>query len=163
LKAAVAESAGGQPFVASADQLRAASVPLRERVVVTDPSEAPQARSSASSNQASPTPAPTDGQGGQIAEEIDARRARQPLDRALKLAEQGDLKSAILACRQAVALTPRSASGYSMLGLLLERNGDIQHAIEAYQKVVDISPGSVLERESLQRLIDAASRRSASP
>jgi hypothetical protein len=39
-----------------------------------------------------------------------------------------------------------------MLGLLHERDGDIHGAIEAYEKTLQLSPGSTVERESLQRL-----------
>lgn len=84
--------------------------------------------------------------------EIDQRRARQLLDRAFMLAERGDMAAAILACRQSVALAPDAAPGFSMLGLLLERSGDLEHAVAAYQKVLKIAPDSRLENESLQRL-----------
>lgn len=87
--------------------------------------------------------------------EIDQRRARQLLDRSFRLTERGEMGAAILACRQSIALVPDNPAGYSMLGLLLERTGDHQHAIEAYEKVLELAPESVLERESLQRLRDA--------
>lgn len=90
--------------------------------------------------------------GNRVADEIDHRRAQQLLDRAFMLAERGDKAAAIIACRQAVSLDHNSASGYSILGLLLEQTGDIPHAIQAYEKVLEISPDSLLERESLQRL-----------
>ena len=90
--------------------------------------------------------------GSRVADEIDHRRAQQLLDRAFMLAERGDKAAAIIACRQAVSLDHNSASGYSILGLLLEQTGDIPHAIQAYEQVLQISPASLLERESLQRL-----------
>lgn len=90
--------------------------------------------------------------GNRVADEIDHRRAQQLLDRAFMLAERGDKAAAIIACRQAVSLDHNSASGYSILGLLLEQTGDAQHAIQAYEHVLAIAPDSLLERESLQRL-----------
>src|SRR5690606_152762 len=48
---------------------------------------------------------------------------------------------------------------YSMLGLLLERAGDSQGAIAAYEKVIQLDPGSLLERESLARLRTTAAQR----
>lgn len=84
--------------------------------------------------------------------EIDARRALQLLDRALFLSERGNAASAILACRQSIALAPRAAGGYAMLGLLLERSGDLNGAIGAYEKGVQLAPGDAIERESLDRL-----------
>lgn len=86
------------------------------------------------------------------ASEIDERRARQLLDRAFMLAERGDMAAAILACRQSVALAPDSAPGFSMLGLLFERSGDLEKAAAAYEKVLSLAPDSRLEYESLQRL-----------
>lgn len=84
--------------------------------------------------------------------DFDQRRARQLLDRAFMLAERGDMPAAILACRQSVALAPDAAPGFSMLGLLFERSGELEHAAAAYQKVLAIAPDSRLEYESLQRL-----------
>jgi tetratricopeptide (TPR) repeat protein len=84
--------------------------------------------------------------------EIDARRARQLLDRSVYLSERSDAAGAILACRQSIALAPTKAAGYSMLGLLLERTGDLPHAATAYEKAVQLSPNSTIERESLDRL-----------
>ncbi len=101
---------------------------------------------------ASLTPADSDGSHHSISEEIDARRARQLLDRALHLAERGDLAAAILACRQSVALAPHSINGHSMLGMLLDRTGDTIHAIQSYERVLQMAPASSLEREALIRL-----------
>lgn len=84
--------------------------------------------------------------------EIDHRRAKQLLDRAMLLSERGDLAGAILAARQAVSLVPNEPSGYSMLGLLHERAGDLEKAIAAYEKVLHLAPHSTLERDSLDRL-----------
>ncbi len=85
-------------------------------------------------------------------QEIDARRARQLLDRALHLSERGDLSAAILACRQASTLDASNAAPFAMLGTLLERNGDVRGAVSAYERVMSLSPNSPLERESLMRL-----------
>lgn len=97
-----------------------------------------------------------DGQEGDEArtspQEIDARRARQLLDRALHLAERGDLNAAILACRQASTLEANNPAPFAMLGTLLERNGDVRGAVAAYERVLSLSPNSPLEREGLLRL-----------
>jgi tetratricopeptide (TPR) repeat protein len=84
--------------------------------------------------------------------EIDHRRAKQLLDRAMLLSERGDLAGAILAARQAVSLVSNEPSGYSVLGLLHERAGDLEKAIAAYEKVLHLAPHSTLERDSLDRL-----------
>lgn len=86
------------------------------------------------------------------ATQLDAQRARHLLDRALGLSERGDVAGAIVTCRQSLALAPNLSQGWSMLGLLHEQDHDIEGAIEAYEKVLSLSPNSMLERESLQRL-----------
>lgn len=91
---------------------------------------------------------------------IDSRRAAQLAERALALAERNDLPAAVLACRQSIALAPQSSQGYSTLGILLERAGDSAGAIAAYEKVLQLAPDSLLERESLGRLrVSAVARR----
>ena len=92
------------------------------------------------------------GAAASAASEDDARRARQLLDRAFALAERGDMAKAILFCRQSVALAPDSPQGFSMLGLLLERTGDLEQAAAAYERVLRLAPDSRLEMESLERI-----------
>lgn len=87
-----------------------------------------------------------------VSADIDQRRAKQLLDRAILLSERGDLAGAILAARQAVSLVPTEPSGHSMLGLLHERAGDLEKAIASYEKVLHLAPQSTLERDSLERL-----------
>src|SRR4028118_2409328 len=96
-------------------------------------------------------------------EEIDARRARQLLDRALTLSERGRGRAAILACRQAVALDAESTEALSMLALLYERSGDIEEAIAAYEKVLELEPDSPLDRESLDRLRETRQQQAGTP
>jgi len=91
-------------------------------------------------------------------QEIDARRARQLLDRAMQLAERGQLPAAILACRQAATLDSATPAPFSMLGSLLERSGDVRGAVAAYERVLLLSPDNSLESESLSRLRDRLDR-----
>ncbi len=94
--------------------------------------------------------------------DTEGRRARHLLDRAFALWEKGDNSGAILACRQSLTIDSQAAGAYSMLGLLLERAGDVKGAIAAYDKAVELEPDSVLERDSAQRL-RAASQSNAAP
>ena len=95
--------------------------------------------------------------------EVEERRARHLLDRAFAFWEKGDNSGAILACRQSLAIDPNATGAYSMLGLLLERAGDVKGAIEAYDKAVEIAPDSVLERDSAKRLRAANKWGNAAP
>jgi tetratricopeptide (TPR) repeat protein len=86
--------------------------------------------------------------------EIDGRRAVQLLDRAQYLSERGDIGGAILACRQSIALAPAVAQGHSTLGHLLERSGDLAHAIAAFEKATLLAPDSPFERDNLERVTE---------
>ena len=101
-----------------------------------------------------PAPSGAQGEDGTLTSpaEIDARRSHQLLDRALLLSERGDLNAALLACRQAVALDSNHAEPYALLATLLERSGDLRGAMNAYERVLQISPNNTLERDSLTRL-----------
>lgn len=79
--------------------------------------------------------------------EIDARRARQLLERAHSLADRNDIAGAVLACRQAIALTPSVGGGQAMLGALLERAGDLTHALQAFEKASQLAPDSGATRD----------------
>ena len=136
--------------VAPSAPVVAASV-LAPQVVADAPLFQPTALSGVAPEALAPQPtavAPVE----MSAQEIDGRRSRQLLERARLLAEKGDKAAAILACRQAIALAPESASGYSMLGSLLERSGETGAAMVAYRKVLELAPDSSAERDSLQRL-----------
>lgn len=105
------------------------------------------------------SPAPEDEEDALTSpQEIDARRARQLLDRAMQLSERGQLPAAILACRQAATLDSRAPVPFSMLGSLLERSGDVRGAVAAFERVLLLSPDSSLERDSLSRLRDRLDR-----
>ncbi len=79
--------------------------------------------------------------------EIDARHARQLLERAQNLAERADLAGAILACRQAIALAPSVTGGQAMLGALLERNGDLFGALQALERAEQVAPDGAIARD----------------
>lgn len=87
-----------------------------------------------------------------VSVQIDQGRARRLLDRALTLSQRGDRPAAIVACRQAVSLAPQEASGYSILGMLLEQAGDTPGAITAYETVINQTDDCEAERESVERL-----------
>lgn len=82
----------------------------------------------------------------------DAERARQLVEEAFRLSDEGKLSQAIAICKRAVAANPNSTSAYSLLGILYERAGQRELAIQAYEAALRLSPESVADRESLQQL-----------
>ncbi|HUT75614.1 MAG TPA: tetratricopeptide repeat protein [Armatimonadota bacterium] len=83
----------------------------------------------------------------------DAERAHTLLDEAFHLADEGKLAQAITACQRAVAANPESTSAHSLLGILYERAGQRERAIQAYEAALRLSPDSAADRESLQQLV----------
>jgi tetratricopeptide (TPR) repeat protein len=99
-------------------------------------------------------------------DELTARReqAERLLQEAMRLSEQGREEEALLACEGALALQPDLLPALSLKALLHERRGQIEQAIETYQRVVQLNPLSVTERarlESLRRQPRAAVRPAA--
>lgn len=87
-----------------------------------------------------------------IAREIDARRAHHLLERAFMLHDRYEFDAAILACRQALVLSPDSALENALLGFLLKRQGDATGAAKAYAKANEISSDKTWEQLSLDDL-----------
>ncbi|MEN3000909.1 MAG: tetratricopeptide repeat protein [Armatimonadota bacterium] len=79
-------------------------------------------------------------------------RAERLLREALSLSEQGRYEEALLACEGALALEPEMLPALSLKALLHEKRGQIEQAIEAYQRVVQLNPLSVSERARLEAL-----------
>lgn len=83
----------------------------------------------------------------------DRERAQQLLDEAFRLSDDGQLTEAIAACRRAVSVNPNSTSAHSLLGILYERSGQRDLAIQAYEAALRLSPQSTADRESLRQLL----------
>jgi tetratricopeptide (TPR) repeat protein len=77
--------------------------------------------------------------------EIDLSEGRAAL-------QKGELQEAQAKFEHAVKLQPKSAPAQHFLGIALERQGDNDGAIAAYQKAVELNPGDVSSRQSLARL-----------
>jgi hypothetical protein len=81
--------------------------------------------------------------------EIDARHARQLVERALSQLERGERNAAELAVRQAIHLAPGVAAAHSLAGLLAFLEGNVAVARIGYENAVtDFSKASP-ERERL--------------
>ncbi len=79
-------------------------------------------------------------------------QAERLLREAMSLNEQGRAEEALLACEGALALDPEWLPALSLKALLHERRGQIEQAIETYQRVVQLNPLSISERARLEAL-----------
>lgn len=79
-------------------------------------------------------------------------QAERLLREAMSLNEQGRYEEALLACEGALALEPEMLPALSLKALLHEKRGQIDQAIETYQRVVQLNPLSVSERARLETL-----------
>ena len=55
-------------------------------------------------------------------------------------AKKGDISLAVEALKQALDIDPEDVTSAVNLARLLEKSGQIDHAFEAYQRVVSLSP-----------------------
>ena len=76
------------------------------------------------------------------------------LERAYRLRKAGDIPGALALCNEILELRPTSTSAHSLLGQLYELSGDRQRAIAAYERVLEINPGSIADRVKLDELRD---------
>jgi len=79
-------------------------------------------------------------------------QAERLLREAMSLNEQGRAEEALLACEGALALDPELLPALSLKALLHEKRGQIEQAIETYQRVVQLNPLSISERARLEAL-----------
>jgi len=74
------------------------------------------------------------------------------LERAYRARKDGDRLGAIALCREALDLRPNSTSCHSLLGQLYEQGGERDLAIEQYEQVLSLNPGSIADRVKLDEL-----------
>jgi tetratricopeptide (TPR) repeat protein len=80
------------------------------------------------------------------------QKIKQLLDEALTHEAEGRLHEAALACEGVLVLDPANTSAHSLLGLIYEKQGDLQKAVAEYEKVVALNPDSVADRAKLEEL-----------
>jgi tetratricopeptide (TPR) repeat protein len=80
------------------------------------------------------------------------QKIQQLLDEALTHESQGRLHEAALACEGVLVLDPANTSAHSLLGLIYEKQGDLQKALAEYEKVVALNPDSAADRAKLEEL-----------
>lgn len=79
-------------------------------------------------------------------------KIQQLLNDALTQEAEGRLHEAILACEGVLVLDPANTSAHSLLGLIYEKQGELQKAVAEYEKVVALNPDSVADRAKLEEL-----------
>jgi tetratricopeptide (TPR) repeat protein len=66
--------------------------------------------------------------------------------------DKGELDQAATKFRHAVELAPESADARHYLGAVLEKQSDAEGAAAAYQKALELNPGDVSAKQSLEKL-----------
>lgn len=79
-------------------------------------------------------------------------KIQQLLNDALAHEAEGRWHEAILACEGVLVLDPANTSAHSLLGLIYEKQGELQKAVAEYEKVVALNPDSVADRAKLEEL-----------
>ncbi len=71
---------------------------------------------------------------------------------AFRASQAGQVEEAIVACNGVLTIKPDSTDAHSLLSTLYEKRGDIGKAIEARERVLQLNPGSIADREKLDHL-----------
>jgi tetratricopeptide (TPR) repeat protein len=92
-----------------------------------------------------------------IAEDLGASEPINPqmkrlLDMAFWHNQTGNVPHAMLACEAALMIDSESTTALSLLGCLYEKQGDIQKAIDAFERVLEINPDSEADQDKLAAL-----------
>jgi tetratricopeptide (TPR) repeat protein len=74
------------------------------------------------------------------------------LERAYRARKAGDNAQAIVLCQEALQLRPNSTTPHSLLGQIYESMGEHDLAIRAYERVLQLNPGSIADRVKLDEL-----------
>lgn len=74
------------------------------------------------------------------------------LERAYRLRKSGELAAAVRLCEEALRLNPESTSVHSLLGQIHEQMGNHDSAIQEYERVMQLNPGSIADRVKLDEL-----------
>lgn len=76
------------------------------------------------------------------------------LVQAFRRSELGDLEGAVQSCEEALSIRSDSTSAHSLLGMLYEKRGERDRAIQEFETVLALNPGSIADREKLEQLRD---------
>lgn len=81
-----------------------------------------------------------------------AKLKKQLTEQAVKLAVNGRWQEAVQVNREYTRLFANEAEGYNRLGKALSELGQVQDALDAYQKALDLDPTNQIARRNIDRL-----------
>lgn len=96
----------------------------------------------------------------------EAAQAARLLEQAYEQYDQGRYDEATGCCQAALALDPGLATAHSLLGMLYERAGKTEEAVQEYQRVLQMNPDSFADAAKLESLLGgraAPDRRKVGP
>jgi len=77
-------------------------------------------------------------------------------EEAVELAMHGQWEEAVVVNKDIIERFPGEVSAYNRLGKAEMELGDLSHAIEAYQKALQIEPTNTIAKKNIARLTDKA-------
>ena len=84
------------------------------------------------------------------------------LERAYRRRRDNDVAGAIALCHEVLAMRPDSTTAHGVLGQLYEQSGERDKAVEQYERVLALNPGSIADRVKLDDLRDGRTGAGAS-
>ncbi len=81
------------------------------------------------------------------------------LERAYRRRKDKDVAGAIAICQEVLQIRPNSTTAHGLLGQLYEQRGDRDLAVEQYERVLKLNPGSIADRVKLDDLKDGVGSR----
>ncbi|MCL6644176.1 MAG: tetratricopeptide repeat protein [Dehalococcoidia bacterium] len=88
----------------------------------------------------------------EVTPEERAKLKKQLTDQAVKLAVNGRWQEAVQVNREYIRLFPNEAEGYNRLGKALSELGQVQDALDAYQKALDLDSTNLIAKRNIDRL-----------
>ncbi len=82
-------------------------------------------------------------------------QAIELLENAYVLRKKGDSVGAVQQCERALKIAPESAAAHSLLGELYAAQGERERALQEYEQVLRLNPGSIADRLKRDELRDA--------
>ncbi|HAV78020.1 MAG TPA: hypothetical protein DCX53_11785 [Anaerolineae bacterium] len=84
-----------------------------------------------------------------LEDEFEESPAKQYLDQALEYANNDEIEKALAKCEEAKSFMPSLATAYNYLGLILQTLNELEAAIDAYLKAIELNPRFYVARENL--------------